>query len=309
MDIRFFEPLSRAYKRMKKALFGQFNPRKWFVVGFTAFLAGLMDFDRGGGGGQGRRGNGDLEEVLYFPHYAMQWLYDHPQWIPLIIFGIVLIIVLAFVFTWLSSRGKFMFLDNVVQDRAQVAKPWYEYRKEANSLFLWRIVVGLLVLAAVIPYLVYCYSMLVAVYERTWDWTALIPPIVFMALGLIAIVALIKYLNLLLVDFVVPIMYRSRLKVLAGWGVFLPLFGRHVLTFIGYGLFILMLKILIVLGVIIVGLFTCCIGFIFMLIPYIGSVVLLPISYTMRALSVEFLEQFGAQYQLFPKTDQDDFIT
>jgi hypothetical protein len=104
-------------------------------------------------------------------------------------------------------------------------------------------------------------------------------------------------------------MYRSRLKVLAGWGVFLPLFGRHVLTFIGYGLFILMLKILIVLGVIIVGLFTCCIGFIFMLIPYIGSVVLLPISYTMRALSVEFLEQFGATYQLFPKTDQDGVIT
>ncbi len=309
MDIRFFEPLSRAYKRMKKALFDPFDLRKWFVVGFTAFLANLMDFDKGGGGGQGRAGNGDWEDLLYLPRYAMQWLFDHPQWIPLIIVGSALILVLAVIFTWLSSRGKFMFLDNVVHDRAQVAKPWYEYRREANSLFLWRIVLGLLVLVAVLPYLMYCYSALVAVYEQTWDWSALIPPVVFMVLGLIAIFVLFKYLNLLLLDFVVPIMYRSRIKVLAGWGVFLPLFGRHILTFVGYGLFILVLKILIVLGVIIVGIFTCCIGFIFVLIPYISSVVLLPVSYTLRALSVEFLEQFGAEYQLFPKTDQGGVIT
>jgi len=35
--------------------------------------------------------------------------------------------------------------------------------------------------------------------------------------------------------------------------------------------------------------------------PYIGSVVLLPVSYTFRAFSVEFLEQFGDDFTIFPK--------
>jgi hypothetical protein len=305
MDIRYFEPLSRAYKRMKVALFKPFDLRKWFVVGFTAFLAGLTDFGGGGGGGQGKMGDGDWEEALYFPRTAQQWLADHPQWFLLITFGLVLVLILVVVLTWLSSRGKFMFLDNVVHDRAQVAKPWYEFKSEAFSLFLWRVGIGILVLAVVIPYLVYCYTSLVGVYEQGWDVTALIFPFVTMILGLIAFLVLVTYVNLLLVDFVVPLMYRSRINVLAGWGVFLPLFGKHLLSFIGYGLFILVLKIAVGIGIVIVGIFTCCIGFVLMVIPYIGSVFLLPISYTFRALSVEFLEQYGAEYQFFPKADPD----
>lgn len=309
MDIRYFEPLSRAYKRMKVALFNPFDLRKWFVVGFTAFLAGLTDFGGGGGGGQGKVGEGDWEEVLYFPRTAQQWLTDHPQWFLLIVFGLVLIVIIVVVLTWLSSRGKFMFLDNVVHDRAQVAKPWYEFRGEAFSLFLWRIGIGILVLALVIPYLVYCYTSLVGVYEQGWDATALVFPFVTMIIGLIAMIAFVAYVELLLVDFVVPIMYRSRIKVLAGWGVFLPLFGKHLLSFIGYGLFILVLKIAVGIGIIIVGIFTCCIGFVLMVIPYIGSVVLLPVSYTFRALSVEFLEQYGTEYQFFPKVDSGKIET
>lgn len=196
-----------------------------------------------------------------------------------------------------------MFLDNVVHDRAQVAKPWYEFKNEAFSLFLWRVGIGILALAVVLPYLVYCYASLVGAYEQGWDLTALIVPFVTAILGMIAIVVFFEYVHLLLVDFVVPIMYRSRIKVLAGWGAFLPLFGRHLLSFIGYGLFILVLKVAVGIGIVIVGLFTCCIGFILMVIPYIGSVVLLPISYTFRALSIEYLEQYGAEYQFFPKAD------
>ena len=306
MDIRYFDPLGRAYRRMKKALFGPFDISKWFVVGFTAFLAGLMDCHGGGngGGGGGRHPSaGDWDNIINFPRHAQEWLVDNPLWFTLIVIGLVLIVILVIVLTWLSSRGKFMFLDNVVHDRAQVKKPWYEYRREASSLFIWRFTLGILVLAAIGPYLVHCYYTLVALYEQDWDVSALIFPAVRIAVGLIAMFVLVKFLNLLLMDFVVPIMYRSRLRVLAAWGTFLPLFGRHLLSFIGYGLFIFVLKILIILGVVIIGLLTCCIGFLFMLIPYIGSVVLLPVSYTMRGLSVEFLEQFGPDYRIFPQME------
>lgn len=309
MEIRYFEPLSRAYRRMKTALFKPFDPRKWFVVGFTAFLAGLTDWNGGSGGGQGKGGDGDWEEILYFPRTVQQWLTDHPEWLLLIIVVLVLVVILVVVLTWLSSRGKFMFLDNVVHDRALVARPWYEFGGEANSLFLWRLSVGIIVAAVVIPYLVFCYGMLVAVYERTWEATALILPFAAMVLGLAGLILLAKFINLMLVDFVVPIMYRSRIRVLAGWSAFLPLFGRHLLSFIGYGFFILLLKIVIGIGIIIAVLLTCCIGLILLVIPYIGSVVLLPVSYTLRALSVEFLEQFGPTYRFFPRADSEENVT
>lgn len=64
---------------------------------------------------------------------------SHPFWIGLIIFVIVIGIIVGILLTWLSSRGKFMFLDNVVTDRAEVVKPWSQYKRLVNSLFLWRL--------------------------------------------------------------------------------------------------------------------------------------------------------------------------
>lgn len=307
MDIRYFEPLSLAYGRMRRALFHPFDLRKWFVVGFTAFLAGLMDCHGNKGGGGGRIwGAHDLEELIYFPRHVQEWLYAHPGWFMLIIFGLILIFILAILFTWLSSRGKFMFLDNVVHDRAQVAKPWYEFRREGNSLFLWSIAFGFFLLLIFGSYLVYCYSIVLGVYEHSGDLSTLILPGVIMVLGLIKMILLAKFVNLLVVGFVVPIMYRSRFGVWAGWRAFLPLFGRHIFSFIGYGLFTLGLWILIVIGIIVAVVATCCIGLILLIIPYIHTVVLLPVFYTMRAFGVEFLEQFGTEYQLFPRTDQGE---
>jgi len=136
MDIRYFDPLSRAYERMLHALFRPFDIKKWCIVGFTAFLAGLTDcHGTNGGGGGNIRGRQDLEDLIYFPRHAQEWLYDHPVWFLLIIIGLVAIFILAILFAWLGSRGKFMFLDNVVHDRAQVAKPWHEYRREGTPFF------------------------------------------------------------------------------------------------------------------------------------------------------------------------------
>lgn len=85
------------------------------------------------------------------------------------------------------------------------------------------------------------------------------------------------------------------------WGVFMSLFSQHAVYFILYGLLILVLSILVFFAVIMLGLFTCCIGFILLVLPYINSVVLLPISYTFRAFSVQYLEQFGTEFSLFPQ--------
>jgi hypothetical protein len=100
-------------------------------------------------------------------------------------------------------------------------------------------------------------------------------------------------------------MYRDRIN---GWEAlqkFLPLFFSRFLHFAGYGIFRFFVSLLIVIMVLICGCITCCIGFLVLAVPYIKSVVLLPVSYSMRAFAVEFLEQFGPEYRVFPAPEAD----
>jgi hypothetical protein len=52
------------------------------------------------------------------------------------------------------------------------------------------------------------------------------------------------------------------------------------------------------MSIAVAGCCTCCIGFVLLIIPYIGTVTLLPILYTYRALSLEFLAQFDHDLRL-----------
>ncbi len=286
---------------MQKALFNPFDIKKWFVVGFTAFLSGLTDCGGSNGSGGNRSPNVDWEDVLYFPEKASEWLADNPVWAIVVAFGVFIAFLLAILFTWWSSRGKFMFLDNVVHDRSQVLAPWNEYRIEGNSLFLWSLVLGAVVVVIVIGYLFQCFTTLRALYESGEDTAVLIVPVILMILGFIVIMLVNGFIDLLLYDFVVPIMYRNRITTLTAIRKFLPLFFSQLFYFLGYGLFTLFVFMVVLIAVLIAGFATCCIGLVLLAIPYVNAVVLLPISYTMRAFSVEFLEQFGSGYHVFPR--------
>jgi len=129
MGIQYIEPLSRGIARMSRALFSPFDLKKWFVIGFTAFLAGLADVQMSGGfpdQSVAKRSKFDVEDVLYFPQRAWEWLLNHPGWAVGIAIGAFLLCVLVVVITWISARGKFMFLDNVVHNRSRVAEPCRE---------------------------------------------------------------------------------------------------------------------------------------------------------------------------------------
>ena len=301
MEIRYFDPLSRAWERMKKALFRPFDLKNWFVVGFTAFLAGLTDCHGGGNSKTGWEEPSDIHTLMNFPETAREWLMDNPLLATLIAFAVVLAIVLVIVLTWLSSRGKFMLLDNVVHERALVAQPWREFRAEGNSLFLWRVVFGFAALTVVLVYLAACFSTLYTRYRQYEDPAEPIGPFIPMVLGMAGLMIVIGGISLFLSDFVVPVMYRQRISAVRAWGVFIRLFSLHPMQFIGYALVVLLLIFVLVVAIVIGGLLTCCIGFLILAIPYVNEVLLLPITYTLRAFSVEFLEQFGPGFELFPR--------
>ncbi len=304
MNINYFDPLSRAWHRMVIALFKPFDLGKWFVVGFTAFLAGLTD-SHGGGGNSGAKFDRhyDFGYVVDFPRTAWEWLQDHQGWFTLIIFAMLTIIGIIILLTWLSSRGKFMFLDNVVHNRAKVTQPWHEFKNEGNSLFLWRVVFGFIILATIILFAVQSFMIAIDIYDRGFE-PEFLAPIIGMGLLLLLVILVIAYISTFLNNFVIPLMYKNHISANQAWRRFLPLFSKHWGYFILFGLFLLVLYIVTVIIVITAGLLTCCIGFLLMIIPYIGSVVLLPISYTFMALGPEFLAQFGPEYDIFPRTEK-----
>lgn len=307
MNISYSQPLSSGWGRMKKALFQPFDIVKWFTVGFTAFLAGLVD--GGGSGGGGNYSNQfndwdlDWDEVADFPYIAWEWLNENILWFSLIIFGVILLIVIIVVLTWLSSRGKFMFLDNVVRDKAEVVKPWNDYSREGNSLFVWRFVYGFIVFILVMASLAFSVVVVVNLFTEYNELSTRVFTIMGLILQFLILVIITAYISLFLNDFVVPIMYKYKINTTQAWSKFLPIMSQHLGHFVLYGLFIFVLMTLVVFSVILFGLFTCCMGFLFLLIPYIGSVLMLPVSYTFRSFSVEFLEQFGEEFSIFPKEE------
>ena len=303
MKANFSQPLKNGFNRMKKALFQPFEISKWIYIGFTAFLAGLTDFTGGSGGG-GNSGTKfkdiNWDEFFHFPETARDWLVSHPLWFTLILTGILLLTAVTIVFSWLSSRGKFMFLYNVTHNQDEVVYPWNEFRIQGNSLFWWRFFYGWIIFAVFLLFLIYSFSTFKNIHNE------LIPKITtfgFVAVIIMTFAGLLilnGYISLFLNDFVVPIMYINRVSATRAWSKFLSLAVYNAGSFIVYGLFVFVLRIAVGIGVVILSIMTCCIGLFLLIIPFVGSVILLPVSYTFRAFSVEYFASFGEEFNVFP---------
>jgi hypothetical protein len=102
-------------------------------------------------------------------------------------------------------------------------------------------------------------------------------------------------------DFVVPIMFLRMANCTACWREFMGILSANKLRFTLYLLFQIVIKI--VIGVMVgIGI---CIGFCFccasclLFIPYIGTVILLPVLVFTRAYSLYYLQQYGPQFDVF----------
>jgi len=303
MKIAFIEPFSRAWNRMKIALFKPFDLHKWFVIGFNVFLVGLTEGPRGSGGSGWRREHVSFREFLDSPSRVWEWLMNHPGWFIGIVFIVMFVITLGIIITWLSSRGTFMFMDNVVHDRAEVVKPWKQYKKEGNSLFVWRLIFGLICFTLFVMFIVFFFITASHLYEDSYYNRVPVAFIVWMVLVFLFMIIVTGYISMFLKGFVAPIMYKNNIRTTKAWSRFLSIFKQHPFHFIFYGILVFVLGFLAVISLIIAGILTCCIGLLLLIIPYIGTVVTLPVWYTFRAFSLEFLTQFGPDFDVFPPSE------
>ena len=296
MNIAFFEPLNRSWERMKHILLQPFDLAKWLVLGFSAWLAGLMD-GAGGGGWKWMADENDFPGRcnLNGSGEAFRNAGEAFIWIPIIFVVVMAVAAILLLILWLSSRAKFIYLDNVIHNRAQIVEPWHRLRDLGNSLFLWR--VAFTVACGLVALLL---LLLFFAPAATLSFSDALAGLSYAAMGfgvliLIVFGILAAYVALFLEGFVIPIMYKFDLKATEAWRYFLPWLKAQPLPFFLYGLFVLVLGFCVVVIFGLACLLTCCI----VALPYVGTVILLPIWVTYRLFSVEFLAQFDPGFDLF----------
>ena len=294
IKISVTDPVGKAIERTKTILFSPFDMGKWFTVGFCAWLAFLGEgggFNGGGGNNQG--GSPNFSDVGHYIQSNLYWIIP----VGLVVFVSVISILLGL--AWLRCRGKFMFLHCVAQNKAEVVIPWKEYIVEGNSLFVFKVVFGVISLACFIPLVV--------------GWIAVVIPLIRSERLLIASIGMIIVLSLLTITlaivlalvakftdhFVVPTMYIHRIRCREAWGRFWELLKMNIGRFIVFALFLLLLNIAASTLVILAIFATCGCACCFLMTPFIGTVVMLPIYVFLRSYSAYYLAQYGPQWDVF----------
>jgi hypothetical protein len=304
-EINVAEPVSPALERVKQMLFQPFDLGKWFVIGFCAWLAGLGESGGGGfnsgfnhGFNRGVQSDTSLRHAL---EQARDYVTANLYWIvPVAIGAVILLLTLGILFLWLNSRGKFMFLHCVALDRAEVVEPWNKFEREGNSLFVFRLVLGLCGTVLTLPLLLFIVVTIGRMILRGEPDVAGIVLSIGLVLVLVGIAMVLAIIHKFTVDFVVPILFLRGGKCLAAWREFYRLLAANPGQFVLYLLFQIVLGMMI--GIIVLGtiLITCCLAGCLMMLPYLGTVVLLPVLVFKRSYSAYFLAQFGAAYDVFP---------
>jgi len=297
-DPSVITPLTPAFERVKLILFRPFDVGRWFIIGFCAWLATL---GQGGGGYNFNYGLNDRQGGRDVYDEARRYAIENLGWlIPVALLVVLLVVGLMLVFTWLSSRGRFMFLHCVRGNVAEVQAPWRQYAPHGDSLFWFRVVLGLISLGVVLPVVAGGVVLIFGLAQG--DARGALPILgaivmVLMVIGLTAVFAVVAKLT---TDFVVPIMALRHTRCLDGWREFWVLLREHPASFAIYLLFQLAIHLVIGIAVFALVLLTCCCAGCLLGIPYLGTVLFLPVLVFHRSYSLYFLAQFGAGYDLFP---------
>jgi hypothetical protein len=304
--VSVIEPVGKAIEEVKKILFRPFNLEKWFTIGFCAWLAFLGNSGAGGPNFQ-PPGDNSARQV----EHVKEWFIANLVWIiPVACIGITAMVLIGLVLSWIRSRGQFMFLHCVAKNKAEVSIPWTKYGPQGNSLFLFRIVFGLISFVLVVLYVVIvglCVFLLAGGMDGFHEVKA--PMIIGVSggvMGLVLLFILLAVVHKFTRDFVVPIMYLRMIPCVAAWREFLEIVSARKGALFVYILFQFVISMGVSAVIFALVLVTCCCACCLMMIPYIGTVVLLPALVFERAYSLHYLRQFGSDFDVFVPEPEDN---
>jgi hypothetical protein len=293
------DALREAWAHTRRELF-PVRFEKWLALGFLAFLDQCGRSIRGGGapgGGHGSAGGGnhggDFAELSAFAQRAAEWLSLHAALVTAgVLAGVLTIAVVAAVVLWVNARGVFVYLDDVVSGRADVARPWRQHAAAASSYFGWSLGVTLagifVVLALAGTGAALALAVLTGRLAGSSAWltgAAAVPVLLLLALAL----PCLALASLALRDFVAPLQLATGLPCGEAARVLESLVLANPGAFVLY----LLLKVVLVvasgIAIALLGCLTCCIAF----LPVVMQVAFQPLFFVERAFPVLLLRQLG----------------
>lgn len=311
--------LTSAWKSMVRILFKPFSLERWLALGFCCWMLTL-------GGEMGNIANfyprpayshssGNtvarnwerLDHVLngndapFLQRLAAELGIEHST-LSLWIIGIAALLLLSaalvVLFYWLRSRFEFIFLDNLMNDRHEIKRPWREFKALGNSYFAGSLIFVVLILGfnllilgfgagLVCSWLSECAAVrhLVGFGETRILWALLLGG------GWFFISCAIGLYFWFFFYLLVPIMYRERIGFSQGLRRMNSLFLRHFWSCVLFWLVMLIVQFGFGLAVLVAGLATCCLLFLLIGLPYVGAVLMLPYWTFLRLAGVELLKE------------------
>lgn len=302
------DAISKAVERSKQLLF-PVKMEKWFALGLTVFLAHC-----GEGGGSSLNlptglpsgsspssssggGMGSLRQS--FDEGLRSFQADAALYVSL---GVAAVLVLAGVWLlvlWFSSRAKLMFVESVVWDRVDVSAQWTRAAELGWSLFKFRALLGLTAWFLFLAAFAAAFAVALPAFlagelwgPRTWAAYATV------GLGALLIGIPAAVVSLLLDDFVVPLMVLRNFRVKDAWAAC----RSEVLAGNVGGLFVFyLLRFVLGMGVAMIASILTCLTCCMTAVPYLGTVILLPVFVFSRAYPLYYLEQLGVP--VFPRAE------
>jgi hypothetical protein len=139
--------VSPAFLRMKDLLFKPFRFGQWLRFAIVGFLAGEM-------GGSG--GCSNFRVPMNFPRSESgeQFQLPFPSGRGALFFiglalAVFLVLVLALVFAYISSRMRFVLFDSIVDGECHIRESWIRRGRPAFRYFIFQIGIGLAALASI----------------------------------------------------------------------------------------------------------------------------------------------------------------
>jgi hypothetical protein len=294
-------PVELAMERTRQILFRPFDFSKWIAIGFCAWLAylGQGGFNYNRNYHRTTSSHGTFNSSSFAPVRAY-WQNNQTWIVPLAIGVFIVVLALVVLMVWLQSRGSFMLLHCVAHNRGEVAIPWTKFAREAHSLWLFKLAlaaIGLILFLPIFGCGIWIFSNMF-VGGHGFD-PAKVPLLIGLGLAWLCVGVPLGVISVFTRHFVVPIMYLNGGTCMDGWRVLIPVLEANPGRFVLYLLFQIVIGIVIVFLIIAFAICTCCIGGLLLVIPFVGSVVRLPITVFSRSYSLYYLAQYRPEFDVF----------
>ncbi|MEZ4238715.1 MAG: hypothetical protein R3F59_21700 [Myxococcota bacterium] len=284
------DAMSTALDRTRHVLFDPFDGAKYVGLAFCVWLSQVGSVAGNSSSWSARNRGGNGSGSPFDPHFWKQVTDFLQQWGALLVAGGLLLLVVGIavwaLLTFLQSRGLFMTIDNLVNDRGAVQAPWSAWAAEADALFRFRLSVGLAAGAVGLA------AAGLAGFGVWLTWTG-VPDGTH--LGLLVVAGAISGAAALAAaladwsatEFVAPLMYVRRYGVADGFRDLRAMLGADLGGFLVY----VLLKVVAGLGVGFLTVALTCMTCGLTLLPFLGTLILLPLFVFLRTFALAFVAQ------------------